>query len=94
MVLMMVRQEAGPRERWPKTLKGELENSSRPGWKSGIVTLCIVKKVQLTLSRGTKKKEDEVEDEDDDDVVRTSVSQDKVTATLCTEKLLLSTQYM
>jgi hypothetical protein len=29
MVLVMVRQEAGPRERQPKTLKGELENNSR-----------------------------------------------------------------
>jgi hypothetical protein len=26
---MMVRQEAGPHERWPKTLKGEFENDSR-----------------------------------------------------------------
>jgi hypothetical protein len=29
MVLEMVRQEAGPRERRSKTLKGELENNSR-----------------------------------------------------------------
>jgi hypothetical protein len=37
--------------------------------------------IQLTLSQGKKKKRDEVEvkDEDDDDVVRTSVSQDRVT---------------
>jgi hypothetical protein len=32
MVLLMARQEAGPRERRPKVLKGELENNSRkPG---------------------------------------------------------------
>jgi hypothetical protein len=27
MVLMMARQEAGPHERWPKMLKGKLENN-------------------------------------------------------------------
>ncbi len=52
------------------------------------------KKVQLTLSRGKKKKGDEVEDVVDDDVMRTSVSQDIVTAILCTEELFLSTQYI
>jgi hypothetical protein len=42
-----------------------------------------VKKVQLALSHGKKKKGDEVaDDEDDDDAVRTSV-------TLCTEELFL-----
>jgi UDP-N-acetyl-D-mannosaminuronate dehydrogenase len=45
------------------------------------------KKVQLTHSQGKKKKRDEVNYEDDDDVVRTSVSQDKVRATQCTEEL-------
>jgi hypothetical protein len=29
MVLVMIMQEAGPRERGPKTLKGELEYNSR-----------------------------------------------------------------
>jgi hypothetical protein len=29
MVLVMARQEAGPRERQPKTLKEELENNCR-----------------------------------------------------------------
>jgi hypothetical protein len=29
MVLMMASQEPGPPERWPKVLKGELENNSR-----------------------------------------------------------------
>jgi hypothetical protein len=40
------------------------------------------------------KKGDEVADDEDDDAVRTSVSQDRVTATLCTEELFLITQYM
>jgi hypothetical protein len=40
------------------------------------------------------KKGDNVADDEDDDVVRTSVSQDQVTATLCTEELFLSTQYI
>jgi hypothetical protein len=42
IVLVIVRQEAGPRERWPKTFKAELENNSRkprgPTHKTGIVT--------------------------------------------------------
>ncbi len=37
-----------------------------------------------------KKKGDNVDDEDDDDAVRTSVLQDRVTATLCTEELYIS----
>jgi hypothetical protein len=28
MVLVMARQDAGPPERWPKVLKGELKNNS------------------------------------------------------------------
>jgi hypothetical protein len=47
-----------------------------------------LKEVQLTLSRGKKKKGDKV-----DDAVRTSVPQDRVTAALFTE-LFLSTQYI
>ncbi len=49
----------------------------------------------ITLSQG--KKRDEVKDEDDDDVVRISVSQDKVKATmctLCTEELFPCTQHI
>jgi hypothetical protein len=42
-----------------------------------------LKNVQLTLSQGKKKKGDEVADDDNDDVVRTSESQDGLTATLC-----------
>ncbi len=76
--------------------KGELETTvgsqwiQSESWHSG-----GLKKVQLTLSQRKKKKEDEVaDDEDDDDAVRTSVSQDRVTVTLCTEALFLSTQYI
>jgi hypothetical protein len=43
---------------------------------------------QLTLSRGTIKKGDDVADDDDNDAVRTSVSQDQVTATLCTKEIV------
>ncbi len=50
--------------------------------------------VQSTLSQGRKKKGDEVADDEDDDAVRTSMSQDRVTATLCTEELLVSPQYI
>jgi hypothetical protein len=53
-----------------------------------------LKKAQLTLSHGKKKEGNEVEDDYDDDVVRTSVSQDRVTAALCTEELFLCTQYI
>jgi hypothetical protein len=37
------------------------------------------------------KKGDKLADDEDDDVVRSSVSQDQVTATRCTEEFLLST---
>jgi hypothetical protein len=40
------------------------------------------------------KKGDDVADNGDDDAVRTSMSQDQVTATLCTDELFLSTQYI
>jgi hypothetical protein len=38
------------------------------------------------------KKGDDVTDDEDDDAVRISVSQDQVTATLCTEELFLRAQ--
>jgi hypothetical protein len=50
--------------------------------------------VQSTLSQDKKKKGDEVADDEDDDAVRTSMSQDRVTATLCTEELFVSPQYI
>jgi hypothetical protein len=39
-------------------------------------------------------KRDNVADDEDDDAVRTSVSQDWVTPTLCTKELFLSTRYI
>jgi hypothetical protein len=54
-----------------------------------------LKKGQLTLSQGmVKKRDDGAVEDDDDDVMRTSVSQKRVTATLCTEELFLRTQYI
>ncbi len=53
-----------------------------------------LKKVKHTLSQVMSKMGDEVDDEDYEEVERTSVSQDRVTATLCTEELFLSTQYV
>ncbi len=54
-----------------------------------------LKKAQLTLFQVKKKKGDEVaDDEDDDDAVRTNVSQDQMTVTLCTEESFLSNQYI
>jgi hypothetical protein len=29
MVIVMTRREAGPHQRWPNTLRGEMENNSR-----------------------------------------------------------------
>ncbi len=52
------------------------------------------RKGQLTLSQCKIKKGYVVAvDDDDDDVVRSCVSQDRVTATLCTEELFLRAQY-
>ncbi len=51
-------------------------------------------KGQLTLSQGKIKKGDDVAVDDDDDTVRTSVSQDQVKATLCTEELFYRTKYI
>jgi hypothetical protein len=62
---------------------------SRKNWHNS-----SLKKVQLTLSQSKKKKGDEVVDDEDDDAMRTSVSQDRVTATLCIEELFLSTLYI
>jgi hypothetical protein len=50
------------------------------------------KKSQLTLSQGMLKKGDVVDDADDE--VRTSASQNRVTATLSTEEFFLRTQYL
>jgi hypothetical protein len=51
MVLMMARQEAGPCERWPKMLKGELEKTLErqgPSLKTGIVTALKVSTYSLS----------------------------------------------
>jgi hypothetical protein len=83
MVLFIARWEAGPCERWPKTLKGELENKSR---KARDLVSDSLKKGQITLSQG-KMKKDDLADDEDDDVERTSVSRDRVTVTLCAVQL-------
>jgi hypothetical protein len=53
-----------------------------------------LKKGQLTLCQGKMKKRHDVVDEDNDNEVRTSVSQDRMTATLCAEEFFLRTQYI
>jgi hypothetical protein len=55
IVLVMVRQEAGPHEKQPKTLKRELENNSR---KLRDLVRKLAKKNQPTLSLDKKKKGD------------------------------------
>jgi hypothetical protein len=40
------------------------------------------------------KKGDDVADDEDDNALRTGVSQDQVTATLCIEELFLKSQYI
>jgi hypothetical protein len=50
-----------------------------------------LKKGPLSLSLGKMKKGDGVANNEDDDAVRTIVSQDQVTVTLCTEEFFLRT---
>jgi hypothetical protein len=92
------RWEARPRTRRPKALKAKLTQGGPSGLSllrsDDFYEVTAKKKVQLTLSRGKKKKGDEVEDEDDEDVVRISVSQDRVTVTLCNVELFLCAQYI
>jgi hypothetical protein len=57
----------------------QLSKAKGPSRKTGIV------QVQFTLSQGKIKKEDDLADDEDDDWLRTSVSQDQVAATLCTD---------
>ncbi len=74
-------------------LKGELEKNCRK--PRGLVKnrhSASLKKGELILFQGEMEKGDDVAD--DDDVMRTSVSQDSVTATLCTEELFLRIQYL
>jgi hypothetical protein len=95
MVLVMARQEAHPQESRPKTLKGEFENNSSK--TRDLVKnrqSYSLKKCQLTLSRGKMEKGDDVADDDDGDALRTNVSQDRVTMTMCTVELFLMTRYV
>ncbi len=74
-------------------LEGELENNSRkPRNLIRKLAQWQPKKVKLTLSQGKEMKGDEDVYEDDDDAVRTSVSQDRMPVTLCTEEQFLSAQ--
>jgi hypothetical protein len=66
-------------------LQGELENESRkPRDLLKNRHRDSQKKSQVTLSQGMLKKADVIDD--DDDEVRTSTSQNLLTAILCTEK--------
>ncbi len=73
-----------------------MENDSRkPRDLSKNRHIDSLKKGQLTLSGyDEKEREDDVTLDDDVDAVRTSVSQNRVTAALCTEELFLSTHYI
>jgi hypothetical protein len=53
-----------------------------------------LKKSQLILSQEMLRKGDVDDDADDDDEVRTSASQNHVTATPSTEEFFLRTQYL
>jgi hypothetical protein len=83
MVLVMARRSKGELENYSGKPRDPTENRHRDSLKKG----------QFTLSQGKMKKRDDVVD-DDDDVVRTVVSQDIATATLCTEELFLRTHYI
>ncbi len=75
---------------------GKVENNSRkPRDLLKNLHRDSLKKSEVTLSQGMLKKgEVNVDaDADDDDEVRTSVLQNHVTATLCTEEFFLSTLY-
>jgi hypothetical protein len=85
MVLVIAKWEAGPRERWPKTLKEELVNISRKPRDLTERHNDFLKIGKLTLSKGKMNKKDD----DDDDVLRTIVPQDQVQATLFNEELFL-----
>jgi hypothetical protein len=90
----MARREAGPRERWPKMLQRELENNSRKPRDLVKNRRADSLKKWSNFFLGIKKKEYDVADDKDEVDVITRVSLDRVTATLCTEKLFLRTQYI
>jgi hypothetical protein len=74
--------------------KGELENNSRKPRGLTKNRHSDSLKKDNTLTQGKMKKEDDVADYDKYDAVRTSVSQDRVTVTLCTEELFPRTRYI
>jgi hypothetical protein len=95
MALMMARCEAGPVNGGQRLSKGELENISRkPRDLTKNRHSDSLKKGELTLSQGMIKKGDDVKVDDSHNAVRTSVLQNRVTATLCTKELFLQTQYI
>ncbi len=91
MVLVMARREAGPCQRQPKALKGELGNNSRkPSQKIGIVTgLKWFNLLYIRVRRRREMKLLMVKMMMMQCVTRTSGSN-----TLCPEELFLSTQYI
>jgi hypothetical protein len=76
--------------------EGGLEKNSRKqrDLLGKLASVHSLKMVLLILSQGKKKKGGEVADDEDDDAVRTSVSQDRVTAALCTKEWFLSNHYI
>jgi hypothetical protein len=58
-------------------------------------TVTAKERFNLLFFRVRRRREMKLKiEDDDDDVVRTSVSQDRVTATLCPEELFLCTQHI
>ncbi len=72
--------------------RGELVNEPRDLTKNQHSD--SLKKDQLSIFQGMFKKGDDVAVCNVDNVVRTSVSQNRVIATLCTKELFLRTQYI
>ncbi len=79
------------------------QRCSRKSWKislesqgtySGNWPSDSLKKFLLPLSQGKKMKGDEAADDEDYDAMRTSMPQDRMTATLCSEELFLSIQFI
>ncbi len=93
MILVTVRGRLDHINNGHRCSRGELENNSR---KTRGLTKSShsqsINKGQITLSQGMEKNRDVVAV--DDDAVRTSVSQNQVTATLCTKQPFLRTQYI
>jgi hypothetical protein len=82
MVLGTVRREAGAREREPNAFKTNLTQGG-PSGSHPVGHSDSLKKSHITLSQGMLMKRVEAVVNDDDDAVRTSVSQNRVTAPHC-----------